>query len=204
MLDGLLRVVQTERADGDASEWWPDATAFGWDLPIAWVHQVHGVEVADARAAGRGVDADAIVRRADAPLVAGIRTADCVPVVVAAADGAAAVIHAGWPGVVGGVIGQAGAALGGHAVVAVIGAHARGCCYEFVGPARVDVERVVGTQYFRGPNLDLTAAVRDQLASLGVEEIIDLDACTIHEERWYSWRRERTMARQALLVGPGR
>lgn len=204
LLDGRLRVVQTERGDGDAAVSWPVASSFGWNLPIAWVHQVHGVEVVEAREAGDGVDADGIIRRAEDSMVAAVRSADCVPVVVAAANGDAAVVHAGWPGVVSGVVERAGAALGAVLAVAVIGPHARACCYEFLGPARGDVEGALGTQYFRGPMLDLTAAIRDQLGRLGVGEIIDLDACTIHEERWYSWRRERTSARQALLVGPGR
>ncbi|ACU54171.1 protein of unknown function DUF152 [Acidimicrobium ferrooxidans DSM 10331] len=204
LLDGRLRVVQTERGDGDAAELWPRASAFGWELPCAWVHQVHGTAVVEAQEVGRGVDADGIIRRVGDQLVAGVRSADCVPVVLAARNGDAAVVHAGWPGVVGRIVERAAEGLGGDVRVAVIGAHARACCYEFVGPARSEVETTLGPQYFRGPTLDLTAAIRDQLGRVGVGEIVDLEACTIHEERWYSWRRDRTSARQALLVGPGR
>ncbi len=203
LLDGLLRVVQTERSDGDAAAQWRDARRLGWQLPAVWVDQVHGSAVAEARYVRGPAAADALVRRREDALVVGIRTADCVPVAVATATGDAVVIHAGWPGIVGGVVSSALRALGGEGAVAVIGPHARVCCYEFRGPAREAVSARLGARYFVDDALDLTRAVIDQLREGGVDEVIDLGGCTMHDGRWYSWRRDRSAARQALLVGPG-
>lgn len=76
-----------------------------------WLEQVHGVHVVDADAwAGRGGHA---VPRADAAFtrspgrVLAIMTADCLPVVIAADDASVlAVAHAGWRGLVAGVLEQ--------------------------------------------------------------------------------------------------
>jgi YfiH family protein len=82
--------------------------------PRAFVHQVHGDAVAVA-AAGAAFDchakADAVVCT-DPGRVAAVRVADCVPVLLATADGrAVAAVHAGWRGVVAGVVPRAIAAL---------------------------------------------------------------------------------------------
>jgi len=202
---GRVRVVQTERADGDVGQGWEELAALGWQQRPVWVRQVHGSAVVEAACVSSQTEADAIVRRSGSELVAGVRTADCVPVALVAENGDAAVVHAGWPGITKGVVAAAGRALGVHARWAVIGAHARACCYEFLGePERAAVRAAIGDGYFRGAMLDLTAAVRDQLAALGVEQIVDLGGCTIHEPWWFSWRAEGTAARQALLVGPAR
>jgi YfiH family protein len=75
--------------------------------PRASVWQVHGDAVALARP-GAAFDCDA---KADAVVcddperVAAVRTADCVPVLLATADGrVVAAVHAGWRGVAAGVV----------------------------------------------------------------------------------------------------
>jgi YfiH family protein len=201
---GRVRVVQTAADDGDAGARWARAEAFGWALPIVWLEQVHGDRVVEARFVSGSVEADAVVRRADDAVVVGIRTADCVPIVVSNGTGDAVAIHAGWPGVVAGIVTRAIEALGGEHRSALIGPHARACCYQFLGQAREQVLQALGPGYFREDCLDLTAAVVDQLRAAGVEVIDDRGACTVHDVRWYSWRRERTARRQAILVGPAR
>ena len=103
--------------------------------------QVHGIAVARVVEGGRLLPsvADAVVSsRPDASIA--IVTADCVPILVATRDGrAVAAIHAGWRGLVAGVIGhgiealreEAGSAL---AIVAVVGPHIGVCCYEVDTP----------------------------------------------------------------------
>ena len=71
------------------------------------VHQVHGAGVVRARA-GQPFDtsarADAIVGD-DPGRVLSVRVADCVPVLLATDDGrAVAAVHAGWRGVIAGVV----------------------------------------------------------------------------------------------------
>ena len=79
------------------------------ELPrgIRWLNQVHGarvVTIADARAAGEPLDADAVTGNSAGDVCA-VRTADCVPVLFCARDGSeVAAAHAGWRGLVAGVL----------------------------------------------------------------------------------------------------
>jgi hypothetical protein len=72
-----------------------------------WLQQVHGTEVADLGAQGPLPDAataDAAVSRTPG-VVCAIRTADCLPVLLAAPDGSVVgAAHAGWRGLAAGVI----------------------------------------------------------------------------------------------------
>jgi len=74
----------------------------------AWLEQVHGIEVVDVLADSADVSSprtgDAAVAR-DAGRVCAIRVADCMPVLFAALDGSVVgASHAGWRGLVGGVL----------------------------------------------------------------------------------------------------
>src|SRR4051794_29413281 len=116
------------------------------------VHQVHGAGVIRVR---RGepfdvsVKADALVGD-DPGRVLSVRVADCVPVLLAAADGrVVAAVHAGWRGVVAGVVGAAvrevaGPAGAGAAVRAAVGPCIGGEAFE-VGPeVLAEFRRVFG------------------------------------------------------------
>ncbi len=100
----------------------------------AYVNQVHGATVHEATHAGSLGDGDAIVAyRFGLPIM--VATADCVPIVLEA-DGAVAVVHAGWRGAIAGVLPAAIATMrrAGHAPLrAAIGPAIGPCCYE-VGP----------------------------------------------------------------------
>ncbi len=111
---------------------------------------------------------------------AAVFVADCVPVMLVAEGGVAAV-HGGWRGLAGGILGEGLQALRdlgvGGPVQAAIGPSARGCCYE-VGE---DVHAAfAGHDARRGTrNLALEVVVHDQLAALGVREIHDTRLCTM-------------------------
>src|SRR5256885_7273864 len=72
-----------------------------------WVHQVHGAQVASAMRGETfesGAKADAIVSDDPGKILA-VRVADCVPVLLAGQKGKiVAAVHAGWRGVVAGVL----------------------------------------------------------------------------------------------------
>ena len=183
----------------------------------AWVtvRQVHGdaVHVEDQPPTDDAplprCDADAIVlRRADA--VARVLTADCVPILLASDDGrVVAAVHAGWRGVVAGVLGRAVEALGSSFVAAV------GPC---IGVGAFEVgeevaERFEPTFVRRGvgprPHVDLRSAVAAQLAELGAVQIDTTDRCTVeHEAAFFSHRRDvthrgaSTTGRMASVIGP--
>ena len=136
-----------------------------------------------------------------------VATADCVPVVLGAGDGVAAV-HAGWRGVVAGVVDRAVGALavavGERPVAAWIGPAIGPCCYE-VGEdvaSRVVAASATGVaRRGRGarPHLDLVAAVEIQLRGAGVEAIERLGPCTrCAPELLYSYRRDGAAAGRNL------
>ncbi len=161
--------------------------------PIVQVKQVHGARAVLASEA-KGAEGDAIVSRSAGRLPVGVRVADCVPVLVGntrTGDGAA--IHAGWRGVVAGVVGYGVQLLGGGSegeLVAAIGPCIGPCCFEVgreVGVQIGHVTREVGDKAFA----DLRAAVRARLATLGVIRVDDVPGCTKHQpELFHSFRRD--------------
>jgi polyphenol oxidase len=179
-------------------------------------HQVHGSVVdlvgseADAPAGSERLQAHAQAAPAAAPAVeadgqatsvAGVGlvvlAADCLPVVLGA-RGAVAALHAGWRGLVTGVLEEGVRALekagGSSQAIAIIGPGAGVCCYE-VGD---EVHAAFGGIHRDGARLDLKAITRERLLAAGVAEVRDLELCTICDERFFSHRREGARAgRQA-------
>ena len=167
---------------------------------VVQVKQVHGARVADAGEAP-GVEADALVARSAAGSVAvGVRVADCVPVLVAdTITGDVAAIHAGWRGVVAGVVGAAAKRLGGRNLIAAIGPCIEPCCFEVGADVAAAIAKAApaayGTHPARGGRafIDLRAAVRGQLRDYvgNDSQIEDVGGCTKHEpSRFHSFRRD--------------
>lgn len=167
----------------------PDAPA---DLAMA--RQIHSATVLPARPGACG-EGDALwTDRAD--LALSVITADCVPVVLAGPGGLAAV-HAGWRGLVNGVIPATLREVSGPLSewTAWIGPAIGACCYE-VGEdvaeqvvAASDSDVAVPGPAGR-PHLDLQAAARRQLETAGVGEVVTLARCTrCDEEKLESYRR---------------
>src|SRR3954470_4716660 len=124
--------------------------------------------------------------------------ADCLPVALVAAD-AAAMVHAGWRGLAGGVIEEGIAALATDGTVrAAIGPGIGACCYEVGDEVRAQFTDEVA----RGRHLDLKLAARRRLEAAGVHEIHDSGLCTsCHPELFFSHRRDHgTTGRQAGVV----
>jgi copper oxidase (laccase) domain-containing protein len=122
----------------------------------------------------------------------GVRVADCVPVLVGdVATGDVVAIHAGWRGVVAGVVGAALRELGARHPVAAIGPCIESCCFE-VGPEVAAQLGFVIREADGKAFVDLRAAVRSQLRAAGIEEgrIDDVGGCTKHETRFHSFRRD--------------
>jgi len=181
------------------------------ELGLLWLcasRQVHGAEVQRVYSlGGAGGEAVAIDADGHATALPGIGTmvltADCLPVALGSAA-AVATVHAGWRGLAAGVLEEGVRALrevGGTARVhAVIGPGAGVCCYE-VGP---EVHAAFGDAHREGQNIDLRAIARDRLLAAGVAEVLDVPACTICDERFFSHRREGSRAgRQAGVAWLG-
>jgi copper oxidase (laccase) domain-containing protein len=139
------------------------------------------------------------------PLV--VQTADCAPVALAT-DDALGVVHAGWPGLLAGVIEVAVDALrsiGTGPVRAALGPCVHVDDYEF---GRADLDRVVaalgpsveGRTRRGAPALDVPAAVSAALRRAGVDELTDVDRCTFTSPEYFSYRRDGVTGRQALVA----
>jgi YfiH family protein len=169
------------------------------------VTQVHGARVAIANfmeSASSRQEADAVALKvhpssyASPARAVGVRVADCVPILVGGSLGVIA-IHAGWKGVVAGVIDAAFSTLTMSDSYAAIGPCIGPCCFE-VG---VDVaETIAAAVQDRGviartengkAYVDLRLAVRLQLATRGAQDIEDVPGCTkCDAERFFSYRRD--------------
>lgn len=168
---------------------------------LTYVRQVHGSTVVRLAEANGGMplaqaDGQATALRGVAPTAL---VADCLPVAVAA-DGAVAMLHAGWRGLAAGVIEAGISALreagGVGPISAAIGPGAGPCCYE-VG---AEVRARFGEP---GSRLDLKAIARGRLERAGVGQIHDVGLCTICSgaEMFFSHRRDHGVTgRQAGIV----
>ena len=191
-------------------------SAVAGGLPVAWLRQVHGDAVVAIGVGDpiTGLSCDgATTNRAGVAL--SVITADCAPIALWSAHGALGVVHAGWRGIVAGVIERTVAAVRNHhpdaapdaAMHALLGPQIHPCCYEF-GPVELDQvaqtygDRVRGTTRTGHPALDLPMAASVALERCGVTTHAwpALDVCTACDERYYSWRAKRDVGRQAMLI----
>jgi polyphenol oxidase len=204
---------------------------------LARGYQVHGTTVRrihepadlpspDSDAAQPPIEADGHATRLAGVGVMAL-AADCLPVALGGA-GAVAMVHAGWRGLVAGVLEQGVLALRALGVegdiAAIVGPGAGPCCYE-VGPevhaalsvgapadephARVgagmrgtpiDLRTDAGADT-QGTPIDLRAVAHTRLNAVGVLDVRDVHACTICDPRFFSHRREGARAgRQAGIA----
>jgi polyphenol oxidase len=153
-----------------------------------------------------GSDADAAVTATPGCALA-VRTADCAPLVLRGTR-SVGVVHAGWRGLIVGVVPAAVEALrrlDDDVVDAHLGPCIRAGCYEFAGPEReLLVTRfgagVAGTTRWGTPAVDLPAALRVALAEVGVEALQDASGCTACDHRWFSHRARGELERFATVA----
>jgi polyphenol oxidase len=169
---------------------------------LATVRQVHQDGVVRARP-GVVPEADAVWTDAEDGTWVGVKSADCVPVLLVTKDGrAVAAVHSGWRGTALHVAARAVEALvrsGAQAsgVCAVVGPCIQACCYE-VGPELAQRFRAeFGPEVLRDggvrPHLDLSRAVRKTLLAAGLSaDNVDVQpSCTACDAaRFYSHRRD--------------
>ncbi len=178
------------------------------DRPWSGCRQVHGDRVAVISAPGEQAgDADALVS-ATPGVALSVLGADCPTIAMASPQGVIAAVHAGWRGLLAGVIESASnamASLGAQSVVAALGPCAHVECYEFSGPELSQMSEllgpeVVGRTRVDTPALDLPLAVARAAERAGVEMVAGVDRCTICAPEYFSHRHDGDPARQALVV----
>jgi YfiH family protein len=166
---------------------------------IVLAKQIHSNIVLDC--AG---DGDALIANAG---IVGVRTADCVPVLLAdPVTNSVAAIHAGWRGTVADIVGEAVRALSrrwqtrSEDIHAAIGPCIGPCCYE-VGP---EVARQFEIKCTGKIHLDLPAENERRLREAGVRNIWKSGECTFCAgDRFFSYRREGEQAgRMISFIGP--
>ncbi len=171
---------------------------------LCWQRQVHGRDVVVLRGTEsslevRSMNGDAVIVTG-ARLAACVRTADCVPVLIADQElGHVAAVHAGWRGIVTGVLPETLARLfelGSQpaCLIAAIGPHIRVGAFEVseevgqrinAATPHIDViHRDVGDR----PHVALVESVAEQLRILGLknEQIDDVGGCTFADSNRFS------------------
>lgn len=185
--------------------------AFDGEYKLAMVWQVHGSDIKVVR----GMDdigdseenADAVISNIPGVL-AGAKTADCVPVLIGdTRTGAFAAIHAGWRGTVRSIVSKTVDRMKNEFgsdpsdMVAAIGPAACGRNYE-IGQDVIDEfadSHADSEKYFEPTRpghalVDLHAANRDQLIAAGVSEerIFSAPYCTMERlDLFFSYRKEK-------------
>lgn len=185
------------------------------------VHQVHGccvVQVRQAQGFIFDTKADGLLT-ADPMACLSVRVADCVPVLLASDDGRwVAAVHAGWRGVVEGVVPAAleklASAAGIHPtrLVAAIGPSISLSAFEVgdeVAEAFVAAfgdQAPVRRQDHHKAHVDLRAGLELQLMRAGVSagRIDTSDRCTYRDEaEFFSHRRDKGVTgRMAAIISP--
>ena len=158
---------------------------------LALNRQVHSALVHRAVAAARGEPGDGLwTDEPGLPVLA--MTADCLPIALVRGNGdapAVAVVHAGWRGLLAGIVGVAAETLG-DGLQACVGPAIGPCCYE-VGPEVAEpFAEAFGGDVLHGRNLDLWTAAERALRVAGVEQVERVDLCTAcNPDRFFSHRR---------------
>lgn len=186
------------------------------------VHQVHGAAVhivlpgQPAHPTPSDTKADAIVTNDPSRMIA-VRVADCAPILLSSLDGTiVAAVHAGWRGVISGVLPASIAAmrsLGASDIAAAIGPCIGAANFE-VGPEVVaEFSRVfphlpaLALPHPSSPGkfyIDIKAALAEQLRMASVASTHIMPHCTVDQaDLFFSHRRDagRT-GRMMALIGP--
>ncbi len=175
-------------------------------LNLATLRQIHSATpVAACGRAGNLGEGDALTERTPGAVVA-IRTADCIPILLAdARNRAVAAVHAGWRGTVAEIAVRAVESMArefgtrAEDLHAAIGPGIGVCCYE-VGPEVAAHFGAAGRAH-----IDLPEANRRQLEACGIAaaRIYVANLCTrCLEEEFHSFRRDKEDAgRNYSFVG---
>lgn len=171
--------------------------------------QVHGnlviqAEPGQQRAELLAREGDALIALAG-ELACGVRTADCVPILLADPDsGSVGAVHAGWRGTVQRIVEQAVSELerlGARRsrLLAAIGPHIARAAFEVGEDVAAELERAsaatgaIEARPGTRPHADLRRIISAQLQEAGLEvrAIDQVEGCTVEEpERFFSYRRD--------------
>ncbi|MGA9761278.1 MAG: polyphenol oxidase family protein [Gaiellaceae bacterium] len=132
-------------------------------------------------------------------------TADCLPIAIARTEGerpGLALAHAGWRGLLGGVIESVSRALGPGRTKAVLGPTIGPCCFEVSDEVAASFRRRFGRQVVNGRKVNLWLAAERALAAAGCSGAERIELCTsCHPELFFSHRRDHGQTGRQGVVG---
>jgi len=154
--------------------------------------QRHSATVHRAEPGSRGVPGDGLWSdRPGQPMLA--LSADCLTIAVARTNGdapALAVLHAGWRGLLEGIVEEGCASLGDGKLAAAVGPAIGPCCYEVGEEVADPFERRFGRGLLHGRKLDLWTAAERALRAAGCVDVHRFDLCTrCNPDLFFSERR---------------
>ena len=177
----------------------------------SYLTQVHGVQILEVTDDDviRGDDGDALVTVLEKSVLT-VQVADCVPISLISEGGAISIVHAGWRGLLKGVLDEASNKLSATKPgkqMAVIGPHIGPCCYEF-GREGLDqfIEKfgisVEASTKINSNSLNLSAVVERICDEKGIEVISKDSSCTscLADNKYWSFRFNSTELRQCLFA----
>ena len=173
-----------------------------------WLEQIHSDRVIKADSATYMETADASYTNKKG-VVCAVLTADCLPLLLCSADGnGVAAIHAGWRGLLSGVIENTVTTMREDNFIAWLGPAIGADCFEVGGEVRdAFIEKSPAfAQAFRKQAKDKWLAdiyrlARITLAGVGVEQVYGGGGCTMTDsERFFSYRRDGKTGRMASLI----
>ncbi|MFT5220297.1 MAG: YfiH family protein [Planctomycetota bacterium] len=181
------------------------------DLPgdPCWINQTHSIEaVVLENESNRNADA-AISRKPET--IATVMTADCLPILLCNHQGSeVAAIHAGWKGLLNGVVEAALAQMesDNHSLIAWIGPAISQQNFEVDAQVKnaFDARSQNADAYFEANRpghwlCDLTGLATQLLTGLGLEGVYSDPYCSFRDrELFYSYRREGVTGRMASLI----
>ena len=158
---------------------------------LALNRQVHSTLVHRAEPGAKGEPGDGLwTDEPGQPILA--MTADCLSIALVRTDGdspAVAVLHAGWRGLLAGIVGTGVDTLGGR-LQAAVGPAIGPCCYEVGKEVSGPFAAAFGRDVVRTRKLDLWTAAERALRAAGVDEILRVDLCTAcNPDLFFSHRR---------------
>lgn len=177
--------------------------AIGADVEqLALNFQVHSARVLRAAPRMRGEHADGLwTEEPGLPILA--MSADCLPIVLARAGRPGiAVLHAGWRGLLAGIVAAGTEALGGGEIAAAVGPAIGPCCYEVGEEVAKPFRARFGDDVVEQGRLDLWTSAERALHAAGIERVDRFDRCTACEPKsFFSHRRDAGLTgRQGVIA----
>ena len=176
---------------------------------IVWLNQTHSTLVHRAGTlCFDPVEADAVITD-QAGIAVVVMTADCLPLVISDEFGReVACVHAGWRGLLDGVIEHTVQAMRLPASRVWLGAAIGASCFEVgqeVVEAFVAHDLAHQSAFVRQDNgrylANLYDLARQRLALLGIDDVTGGEQCTVLDAaQFYSYRRDKTTGRMATLA----